>query len=76
MSAYLEASTPPESQNSRATQNKEAMNRIAANNADYRTVDREKLTPMMQHFVEMKERYPQALLLYRDASINPRHIVR
>jgi len=65
MSAYLEASTPPESQNSRATQNKEAMNRIAANNADYRTVDREKLTPMMQHFVEMKERYPQALLLYR-----------
>src|SRR6478672_2556057 len=65
MSAHLEASTPPESQNSRATQNKEAMNRIAANNADYRTVDREKLTPMMQHFVEMKERYPQALLLYR-----------
>jgi DNA mismatch repair protein MutS len=41
------------------------MNRVGANNADHRTVDRDKLTPMMQHFAEIKDRYPHALLLYR-----------
>jgi DNA mismatch repair protein MutS len=33
--------------------------------ADYRKLDREKLTPMMQHYIELKEQYPNALLLYR-----------
>ncbi|MDX2097903.1 MAG: DNA mismatch repair protein MutS [Leptolyngbyaceae cyanobacterium bins.59] len=32
---------------------------------DHRTVNREHLTPMMRHYVEMKDQYPQALLLYR-----------
>ncbi|MBD2577461.1 DNA mismatch repair protein MutS [Oscillatoria sp. FACHB-1406] len=32
---------------------------------DYRKIDREKLSPMMQHYVEVKETYPHALLLYR-----------
>ncbi|TAD77931.1 MAG: DNA mismatch repair protein MutS [Oscillatoriales cyanobacterium] len=34
-------------------------------NADYRLLDSEKLTPMMQHYVAVKEQHPQALLLYR-----------
>ncbi len=34
-------------------------------NADYRQLEREKLTPMMQHYVELKDQYPHALLLYR-----------
>ncbi len=34
-------------------------------NADYKELDIEKLTPMMQHYVEIKEKYPNALLLYR-----------
>jgi DNA mismatch repair protein MutS len=33
--------------------------------ADYRGVDRSKLSKMYQHYVEVKERYPHALLLYR-----------
>ncbi|KAF3884353.1 MULTISPECIES: DNA mismatch repair protein MutS [Nostocales] len=32
---------------------------------DYRTVDRSKLSKMYQHYVEVKEKYPHALLLYR-----------
>lgn len=32
---------------------------------DYRKLDRDKLSPMMQHYVEVKEQYPHALLLYR-----------
>ncbi|MEA5418581.1 DNA mismatch repair protein MutS [Spirulina sp. CCNP1310] len=32
---------------------------------DYRGLDRDKLSPMMQHYIEVKEQYPQALLLYR-----------
>jgi DNA mismatch repair protein MutS len=32
---------------------------------DYRPLDRAKLTPMHQHYVEVKEQYPNALLLYR-----------
>ncbi len=65
MSAYLEATISPEPQGSRASQNKEALHRVCANNADYRTLDREKLTPMMQHYAEIKDKYPHALLLYR-----------
>lgn len=34
-------------------------------NADYHKLDRAQLTPMMQHYVEVKEQYPNALLLYR-----------
>jgi DNA mismatch repair protein MutS len=34
-------------------------------NADYRELDRTKLSPMYQHYVEVKEQYPHALLLYR-----------
>ena len=36
-----------------------------APHSDYRKIDREKLTPMHQHYVEVKEQYPHALLLYR-----------
>jgi DNA mismatch repair protein MutS len=32
---------------------------------DYRTIDKEQLSPMYQHYVEVKEQYPNALLLYR-----------
>jgi DNA mismatch repair protein MutS len=34
-------------------------------NADYRELDRSKLSPMYQHYVEVKSQYPHALLLYR-----------
>lgn len=34
-------------------------------NADYRQLDRDKLTPMLQHYVQVKEEYPHAVLLYR-----------
>ncbi|HEY9737403.1 MAG TPA: DNA mismatch repair protein MutS [Trichocoleus sp.] len=33
--------------------------------ADHRSVAWDELTPMMQHYVTMKEQYPHALLLYR-----------
>jgi DNA mismatch repair protein MutS len=33
--------------------------------ADHRSVNRDELTPMMRHYVELKDQYPQALLLYR-----------
>ena len=36
-----------------------------APHTDYRKIEREKLTPMHQHYVEVKEQYPNALLLYR-----------
>jgi DNA mismatch repair protein MutS len=36
-----------------------------AHHRDRTTVDRELLTPMMRHYVETKDEYPQALLLYR-----------
>jgi DNA mismatch repair protein MutS len=32
---------------------------------DYRNLDPEKLSPMYRHYVEVKEQYPNALLLYR-----------
>jgi DNA mismatch repair protein MutS len=34
-------------------------------NADYRLLDRTKLSPMYRHYVEVKEQYPHALLLYQ-----------
>jgi DNA mismatch repair protein MutS len=34
-------------------------------NADYRLIDPKKLSPMYQHYVEIKAQYPNALLLYR-----------
>lgn len=37
----------------------------AARHSDRSTVDRELLTPMMRHYVDTKDEYPQALLLYR-----------
>ncbi|MEB3295611.1 MAG: DNA mismatch repair protein MutS [Synechococcales bacterium] len=33
--------------------------------ADHRSVDWDALTPMLRHYVELKDQYPQALLLYR-----------
>jgi DNA mismatch repair protein MutS len=33
--------------------------------ADHRLVDRALLTPMMRHYVELKDQYPHALLMYR-----------
>jgi DNA mismatch repair protein MutS len=63
---YLDASThPDESNGANSIRATEAAKRVAAENADYRTVERSKLTPMMQHFVEVKEQYPHAMLLYR-----------
>ena len=32
---------------------------------DYRNIDKDKLSPMYKHYVEVKEQYPNALLLYR-----------
>ncbi|MBD2099982.1 DNA mismatch repair protein MutS [Leptolyngbya sp. FACHB-261] len=37
----------------------------APKNHDYRAVERADLTPMMQHYIAMKELHPQAILLYR-----------
>ncbi|QDZ39797.1 DNA mismatch repair protein MutS [Euhalothece natronophila Z-M001] len=34
-------------------------------NADYHKLDRAQLTPMMQHYIEVKEQHPNVLLLYR-----------
>ena len=65
MSGYLDASTYPEPDDVKPTRATEAALRVASENADYRTVERSKLTPMMQHFVEVKEQYPHAMLLYR-----------
>ncbi len=65
MSGYLDASTHSESNGANSIRATEKALRVAAENADYRTVDRSKLTPMMQHFVEVKEQYPHAMLLYR-----------
>ncbi|MCG9891996.1 MAG: DNA mismatch repair protein MutS [Thermosynechococcaceae cyanobacterium MS004] len=41
------------------------MGKNPANHRDRATVDRERLTPMMRHYVDTKDEYPQALLLYR-----------
>lgn len=49
------ASTPESSDDSKST----------LRNADYRQLEREKLTPMMQHYAEIKDQYPHTLLLYR-----------
>ncbi len=65
MSGYLDASTHPKPNDAKPTRATEKALHVAAENADSRTVDRSKLTPMMQHFVEVKEQYPHAMLLYR-----------
>lgn len=66
MSGYPHASTSPDEANSaNAIRATDKALRVAAENLDHRTVDRSKLTPMMQHFAELKDRYPQAILLYR-----------
>lgn len=65
MSGYLDASTHPKPDDAKPTRATEKALHVAAENADSRTVDRSKLTPMMQHFVEVKEQYPHAMLLYR-----------
>ena len=39
--------------------------KLTPRNPDYRKLDRTKLSPMFQHFVEIKEQNPHALLLYR-----------
>lgn len=38
---------------------------VNAPHADYRPLNFDKLTPMMQRYVEVKEQYPHALLLFR-----------
>lgn len=65
MSGYLDASTHSKPDNVKPTRATEKALLVATENADYRTVERSKLTPMMQHFVEVKEKYPHAMLLYR-----------
>lgn len=55
MNVPASASTFPEPSNGKPT----------LRNADYRLLDRQKLSPMMQHYVEIKDQYPHALLLYR-----------
>ncbi|ARV60415.1 DNA mismatch repair protein MutS [Nostocales cyanobacterium HT-58-2] len=40
-------------------------NHPTAPHADSRLVDRSKLTQMFQHYVEIKDKYPHAMLLYR-----------
>ncbi len=66
MSGYhFDASTPDESNGANPIRATEKALSVATENADYRTVDRSKLTPMMQHFVEVKQQYPHAMLLYR-----------
>lgn len=55
MNVSPSASTPENADNGKPT----------LRNADYRQLEREKLTPMMQHYAEIKDQYPHALLLYR-----------
>ena len=46
----------------------EITNRVATRESphdDYRKLERSKLTPMMQHYAELKDQYPHSLLLYR-----------
>jgi DNA mismatch repair protein MutS len=58
MSYSTEASTPKTTKSARVTE-------ATIPNADYRLLDRTKLSPMYQHYVEVKQQYPHALLLYR-----------
>lgn len=53
MNVPSSASTPPEH------------NKPSIQNADYRKVDKDKLSPMYREYVRTKEQYPHALLLYR-----------
>ena len=43
----------------------ERLTKHAVRYADHRSVDWDSLTPMMQHYVAIKEEYPHALVLYR-----------
>ncbi|MGB7445249.1 MAG: DNA mismatch repair protein MutS [Coleofasciculaceae cyanobacterium] len=65
MSGYLEASTPSEANAANSIRATDKAKQVSAENADHRTVDRQKLTPMMQHFAQIKDQYPHAMLLYR-----------
>ncbi|QIZ69784.1 DNA mismatch repair protein MutS [Oxynema aestuarii] len=58
MSAYSSASTPSDAAPLRT-------NLAEIRNADYREIDREQLSEMYRHYVEVKDRYPHAILLYR-----------
>ncbi|MEQ8963073.1 MAG: DNA mismatch repair protein MutS, partial [Coleofasciculus sp. C2-GNP5-27] len=64
MSGYSNASTP-ESNGATDVRATERAKQVAAENMNHRTVDRQQLTPMMQHFAELKDQYPNAVLLYR-----------
>ncbi len=57
---------PSASENSDLTSGlPERLVKYAVRYADHRLVDRQALTPMMRHYVDLKDQYPQALLLYR-----------
>jgi DNA mismatch repair protein MutS len=56
-SASNSASNAPEARNQK--------HQAAIKNADYQQLDRNKLTPMMRHYTEVKDQYPHTLLLYR-----------
>ncbi len=58
MSRPRKASTPSESAAEKPTQPQQPHH-------DYRLIDRNELSPMYKHYVEMKEKYPHSLLLYR-----------
>ncbi len=58
MTYSTDASTPKTTKSAR-------VNEPTIRNADYRLLDKTKLSPMYQHYVEVKEQYPHALLLYR-----------
>ncbi len=63
MTAYLPSEpTPYKTDEDELTQR---TGKNAARHSDRSTVDRDLLTPMMRHYVETKDEYPQALLLYR-----------
>jgi DNA mismatch repair protein MutS len=55
------ASTPPDLLNELP----ERLVKHTVRYADHRTVNRDDLTPMMRHYVDLKDQYPHALLLYR-----------
>ncbi len=56
-SASNSTSNAPEARNQK--------HQAAIKNADYQQLDRDKLTPMMRHYTEVKDQYPHTLLLYR-----------
>jgi DNA mismatch repair protein MutS len=58
MSDHPSASTPTDMTGIRTTQ-------THINNADYRELDRDRLSAMYRHYAEVKDQYPHSLLLYR-----------